>query len=52
MDNCIQNFHLGKYIFQKMVGNLVLIWRCANEHYEYDYPHSYTLSQHEALQAT
>ena len=23
-DNCIQNFHLGKYILRYMVGNLVL----------------------------
>ena len=28
-DNCIQNFHLGRYIVRYAVGNLVL-WRCAS----------------------
>ena len=26
-DNCIQNFHLGRYIVKYTVGNLVLTWR-------------------------
>ena len=26
-DNCIQNFHLGRYIVRYMVGILVLRWR-------------------------
>ena len=26
-DNCIQNFHLGRYIVRYTVGNLVLRWR-------------------------
>ena len=28
-DNCIQNFHLGRYIIGYAVENLVL-WRCAS----------------------
>ena len=53
-DNCIQNFHLGRYIVGYTVGNLVLRRRVSgavkrdfrtyitspNENYEYGYPHS------------
>ena len=28
-DNCIQNFHLGRYIFGYTVSNLVLLWRAS-----------------------
>ena len=58
-DNCIQNFHLGRYIVGYTVGNLVL-WRCVsravkrdfrtyirqtspNENFEHGYPHSNAL---------
>ena len=30
-DNCIQNFHLGRYIVGYTVGNLVLWWRASGE---------------------
>ena len=47
-NNCIQNFHLGRYIFGYMVGNLVLRdfrlnirrYTSPNENFEYGYPHS------------
>ena len=57
-DNCIQNFHLGRYIVGYTVGNLVLRRRGAvkrdfrtyirrytspNENFEYGYPHSNAL---------
>ena len=41
-DNCIQNFHFGRYIVGYTVGNLVL-WRryySPNESVECGYPHS------------
>ena len=52
MDNCIQNFHLGRYIVAYMVGNLVLrrggsravkhdfwtyIWRYASPNENFEY---------------
>ena len=49
-DNCIQNFHLGRYIVVYTVINLVLrrrvggaVKRDENENFEYGYPHSNTL---------
>ena len=55
-DNCIQNFHLGRYIVGYTVGNLVLRRRVSgavkrdfrrytspNENFEYGYPHSNAL---------
>ena len=44
-DNCIQNFHLGRYIVRYTVGNFVLRRRytAPNENFEYGYPHSNVL---------
>ena len=45
-DNCIQNFHLGRYIVGYTVGNLVLRRRVSGavkrdfRNFEYGYPHS------------
>ena len=36
-DNCIQNFHLGRYIVEYTVGNLVL-WRRASKAVKHDFP--------------
>ena len=58
-DNCIQNFHLGRYIVGYMVGNLVLRRRASGAvrvyptiylpkwNFEYGYPHSNALLQFE-----
>ena len=49
-DNCIQNFHLGRYIVGYTVGNLVFRtyirrYTSPNETFEYGYPHSNALLQ-------
>ena len=56
-DNCIQNFHLGRYIVGYTVGNLVCgavkryfqtiirLYTSTNENFEYGYPHSNALLQ-------
>ena len=41
-DNCIQNFHFGRYILGYTIGNLVLRRR---KNFEYGYPHSNALLQ-------
>ena len=48
-DNCIQNFHLGRYIVGYTVGNLVLRrqYTSPNENFEYGYTHSNALLQFE-----
>ena len=53
--NCIQNFHLGRYIVGYTVRNLVLVKRdfrtyippytSPNKYFEYGYPHSNALLQ-------
>ena len=44
-NNCIQNFHLGRYIVGHTVENLVLRRRYTspNDNFEYGYPHSNAL---------
>ena len=51
-DNCIQNFHLGRYIVGYTVVNLVSDFRTyirrytsSNENFEYGYPHSNAILQ-------
>ena len=52
-DNCIQNFHLGRYIVRYRFGNLVKHdfqtyiqqYTSPNENFEFSYPHSNALLQ-------
>ena len=54
-DNCIQNFHFGRYMVGYTVGNLVLVKRdfrtyiwwytSPNKNFEYGYHHSNALLQ-------
>ena len=51
-DNCIQNFHLGRYIVGYTVGNRIFRtyirrYTSPNEYVEYGYPHSNALMQFE-----